>query len=76
MEIARYWRDTNGIQSEILCCDSMLVFKGLNIGTDKPSNELLQEFPHHGLNVISADQTFSAGEYVEFAQEVIQKNLR
>ncbi len=57
MDIARKY---NG---EIICADSRTVYKGMDIGTAKPSGDDQTEIPHHLLDMIEPDQTFTAAEF-------------
>jgi tRNA dimethylallyltransferase len=56
---------------EIVCCDSMLVYQDLDIGTAKPKKEILEKIPHHCLNLIAFDQSFDVGDYLQSAQKAI-----
>lgn len=60
-----------GNNAEILSCDALLVYRGMDIGTDKPSREEQISVPHHGIDIVSMTQPFSVGEYVEMARAVI-----
>jgi len=53
----------------------MQVYRGMDIGTAKPSGELLARLPHHLLDVVDPDQQFSAGEFVRRA-EVLVREIR
>ena len=48
---------------EIISCDSMAVYRGLDIGTDKPSSEDRRRVPHHLLDVAEPASTYSAGAF-------------
>jgi tRNA dimethylallyltransferase len=56
---------------EIVSCDSVAVYRGLDIGTAKPSPEQRAAVPHHLLDVVDPDESFTAGEYSRCAREVI-----
>ena len=62
-----------GIQSEIVCCDSMLVYKGMDIGTAKPSPSIQKQIQHHCLDLVNPDETFDAGHYVKEAKKGINQ---
>ena len=62
--------------AEILSCDSLLVYRELVIGTAKPSAAELAEIPHHAVNLVSLDQPFTAGDYVRYAQPIIERVVR
>lgn len=48
---------------EIICADSRTVYKGMDIGTAKPSIGEQNEIPHHLLDVINPSQVFTAAEF-------------
>lgn len=54
---------------EIICADSRTVYTGMNIGTAKPSAEDQALVPHHGLNLISPNEYFSAAAFKDYAQQ-------
>lgn len=57
--------------TEIISADSMQVYRHMDIGTAKPSPPELKEVPHHLINILSPDQTFSAGMFREKAVKII-----
>lgn len=59
------------VEGEIVSVDSMQVYRGMNIGTAKPSAEQLREVPHHLIDVVEASESFSAARFVELAGEAI-----
>lgn len=56
---------------EIVSCDSVAVYRGMEIGTAKPSREERTRVPHHLLDVVSPDEPFTAGDYSRLAREAI-----
>lgn len=56
---------------EIISCDSMQIYKGMDIGTAKPSAEEMRSIPHHLIGVIDTDAQFSVSDYVDAAQGCI-----
>jgi len=48
---------------EIISVDSALVYKGMDIGTAKPSPELLTRFPHHLVDILDPTEAYSAGKF-------------
>ena len=42
-----------------------MVYKGMNIGTAKPSSKLRKNFPHHLIDIVEPNNTYSAGRFVE-----------
>ena len=53
---------------EIICADSRTIYKGMDIGTAKPSSSDRARVPHHGLDMITPDQTFSAYDFQQYAR--------
>lgn len=56
---------------EIISGDSMLVYKGVNIGTAKPTAEELEAVPHHLVDILPPDASFSVVDFVERAKTLI-----
>lgn len=57
---------------EIVNADSMQVYRGMDIGTAKPSPAERAESPHHLVDVADPDQGYSAGRFVEEAGRAIR----
>lgn len=64
-------RLANNFDAEIICCDSMQVYKGLDIGTGKPTKDDQRQVPHHLLDVVNPDQEFHAGAWARQARLAI-----
>lgn len=58
---------------EIVSCDSLQVYRGLDIGSAKASPEERALVPHHLLDVAEPDQGFSAADYARLASAVIRE---
>jgi tRNA dimethylallyltransferase len=56
---------------EIVSCDSVAVFRELEIGTAKPTPEERARIPHHMLDVVSPTERYSAGDYSRDARVAI-----
>ncbi len=56
---------------EIICMDSMQVYRGMDIGTAKPTREERALVPHHMLDVVAPDTPYSVAEYREQAAAAI-----
>lgn len=52
---------------EIINCDSMQVYRGFDIGTDKPTPEMRRRVPHHLLDIAGASDQFTAADFVREA---------
>lgn len=61
---------------EIVNCDSMQVYKGFDIGTDKLPLEKRQNIPHHLLDVSEPEDQFTAADFVDLAFASIQEILK
>ena len=60
------------IPGEIVCVDSMQVYRGVDCGTGKPSAQALREIPHHGINLVEPEQEFNVARYLEFVRPAIE----
>src|ERR1700733_10851183 len=58
---------------EIVSCDSVAVYRGMELGTAKPSKEERARVPHHLIDVADPDEPFTAGEYSKLARESLQE---
>jgi tRNA dimethylallyltransferase len=63
-------------QMEIVCADSLQVYRYLDIGTAKPSLEERSKVKHHLIDIINPDEGFSAVQFMEMAREIIDSLLR
>ena len=63
------------LDTEVISADSQLIYKGLNIGTAKPSMEERRGIKHHMIDVIEPDESFSVSEYAAQAEPVIDNLL-
>ena len=59
------------LDGEVVSCDSMQVYKRMDIGTAKPSAEEMQGIPHHMLDVAEPDEDFSVSRYCEMASPIV-----
>ena len=58
-------------EGEIVCCDSLQVYRGLDIGSAKPTAAERAAVPHHLLDVVDPDQVFSAADYSRRARAAL-----
>lgn len=56
---------------EVVSADSMQIYKYMDIGTAKPSKEEMQGIPHHMMDFLEPNKSFSVAQYVACAREVI-----
>ncbi|GIV62370.1 MAG: tRNA dimethylallyltransferase [Rhodothermaceae bacterium] len=61
--------------AEIISCDSRQVYRGLNIGTAKPTLEERRGIPHHFIDELNLEEPFSAGRFAIAARQRIQSIL-
>lgn len=66
LEIAKQY---NG---EVICADSRTIYKGMDVGTAKPSKEEQAEVPHHLLDVAQPGEIFTAADFQRLAQAAIR----
>lgn len=61
---------------EVVSCDSMQIYRRMDIGTAKPTPEETEGVVHHMIDVADPDEDFSAGKYVSMAEPILQDILR
>ena len=59
---------TNG---EVVSCDSMQIYRRMDIGTAKPTCEEMQGIPHHMIDVCGPDEDFSVSRYCAMATPIV-----
>jgi tRNA dimethylallyltransferase len=57
---------------EIVSCDSVAVYRGMDLGTAKPSAQELARVPHHLIDIADPDQPFTAGAFSRAAREALR----
>ena len=63
------------LHGEVVSCDSMQVYRRMNIGTAKPTPEEMQGIPHHMLDVADPWEDFSVSRYCELATPIVEDIL-
>ena len=63
------------VGGEILSCDSIAVYRGMDIGSAKPSHGDRQKVVHHGIDLVDVNKIFSVAEYSMYAKNVIERSL-
>lgn len=58
---------------ELISVDSALVYRGMDIGTAKPTVEELARYPHHLIDILAPDQAYSAADFVADTVELIKQ---
>ena len=56
---------------EVVSCDSMYVYKRMNIGTAKPTVEEMDGIVHHMIDIVEPDQDFSVSKYCDMAAPIV-----
>ena len=65
-------RSFNG---EVISCDSMQIYRRMDIGTAKPTTEEMQGIPHHMIDICEPDEPFSVSRYCEMATPILEDIL-
>ena len=60
------------LDAEIISCDSMQVYRYMDIGTAKPSLEEREGIPHHMLDVADPNEAFSVSRYCQMATPILE----
>lgn len=58
---------------EIICADSRTIYKGMDIGTAKPTAEEQSEVPHWGVDLVEPNESFSVADFKRYALEKIDE---
>lgn len=61
------------LQGEVVTADSMQVYKGMDIGTAKPTPAEMKGVPHHLIDVVTPDTPFNVARYRDLAHQVIEE---
>ena len=59
------------LNGEVISCDSMQIYKRMDIGTAKPTTEEMQGIPHHMIDVAEPDEDFSVSRYCQMASPIV-----
>ena len=61
------------LDGELISCDSMQIYKGMDIGTAKPTKQDMTEVTHHMIDNCEPDTYYSAAAFAEDARKVIEE---
>ena len=61
------------IPIEIISVDSVMVYKDFNLGSAKPSLEILKKYPHHLIDVLTPESIYTASDFVQDAIRLIEE---
>ncbi len=64
------------IGGEVISADSMQVYRGLDVGTDKVSREVMEEIPHYLIDIVEPIESFSVADFVREAEKAIEEIRR
>ena len=59
------------LNGEVVSCDSMQIYKRMDIGTAKPTREEMEGIVHHMIDVAEPDEDFSVSRYCEMASPIV-----
>lgn len=59
------------VAGQILSVDSMQVYRGMDVGTAKPTADEQRRVRHHGIDLVEPDETFTVARFVELADQTI-----
>ncbi len=68
------WAERHG--AEIVSCDSLLFYRGMDIGTAKPTGEELARVPHHLIDVVEPRERYDVQRYVAAARAAVDDIMR
>ena len=63
------------LNTEIISADSQLVYRGLDIGTAKPTLQEMKGVLHHMIDIVSPEANFSVSEYEQRALAITERLL-
>ena len=58
---------------EVISMDSAMVYRGMDIGTAKPSPDILAGVPHHLVDILAPTESYSAGRFAADAREAVER---
>lgn len=63
------------LSGEVVSCDSMQIYRRMDIGTAKPTSEEMQGIPHHMIDIVEPWEDFSVSRYVEMTTPIVEDIL-
>ena len=70
-EISLQWAEKNN--AEILSCDSVSFYRGLDVGSAKPDSMDQQRVVHYGLDLAEVSEVFDVSQFHIYAREVLSR---
>ena len=59
------------LNGEVVSCDSMQIYKGMDIASAKPTTDEMMGVPHHMIGIAEMEDSYSVARYVDEAKRVI-----
>ena len=63
------------LNGEVISCDSMQIYRGMDIGTAKPTAEEMQGIPHHMIDICDPTEDYSVSRYTDMATPILEDVL-
>ena len=60
------------LNGEVISCDSMQIYRGMDIGTAKPTAEEMQGIPHHMIDICDPTEDYSVSRYTDMATPILE----
>ncbi len=60
------------LDGEVVSCDSMQIYRRMDIGTAKPTREEMQGIPHHMMDIVEPTEDFSVSRYTQMATPIVE----
>ena len=64
---------SNSIVTRLISVDSALIYRGMDIGTAKPSKDILRKYPHHLVDICEPEEPYSAHDFTNDAKYQIER---
>ena len=59
------------LDGEVISADSRAIYKGMDIGTAKPTIEEMDGVPHYGIDLVEPDERFTVVDFLPYARDKI-----
>ena len=63
----------DSVPAEIISVDSVMVYEDCNIGSAKPSKNILEKYPHHLVDIIKPNSIYSVSDFYQSSLELIDE---
>ncbi len=64
------WAKDN--EAEILSCDSVAIYKGMDVGSAKPTLHERKIVTHHGLDLVQVSERYDVAKYIKYAENIVK----